>query len=150
MEKESALYLVDSRALPEVFIKVAQAKKLIAQNKVSSCSDAARTVGISRSAYYKYKDFIFPYENKIDGTIATYYISLCDEPGVLSEVISKMYRAGANILTINQNIPVEGVAPVVITFRTGKLNIPEAELRGVIAKCTGVSGIKILTGVAGT
>ncbi len=146
MENGSTFFIVDSKALPDVFEKVVLAKRLLAQNKAASCSEAARMVGISRSAYYKYKDRVFLYDNKLDGSIATYYLSLCDSPGVLSSVISQMYRSGANILTVNQNIPVDEVAPVVITFRTGEMTIPEPELRKILSSADGVMEIKIMSG----
>lgn len=109
--------LVDMQVLPEVFYKVVYAKKLIAQGKAKSSSEAAKLAGISRSAFYKYKDSVYLYENRNSQRITTISLTLEDEPGVLSSLLTELYRIGANILTVNQNIPVDGVAPVSISAR---------------------------------
>ncbi|MCL2068867.1 MAG: ACT domain-containing protein [Oscillospiraceae bacterium] len=111
--------LVDSRALPEVFLKVVEAKRLLAQGKAANLSQAVKLAGISRSAFYKYKDCVHAYRGEDTRGIATLYCELCDEAGVLSSLLSELYRAGANIITINQNIPIDGVAPVTVSMRMG-------------------------------
>lgn len=111
--------LIDSKVLPEVFLKVLEAKTLLAKGKAKNSSEAARMSGLSRSAFYKYKDSIFEYDSRMRGSITTLYISLEDEPGVLSNVMSCIYAMGGNIITINQNIPADGVAPVTISLRLG-------------------------------
>jgi len=127
--------LVDSRALPDVFLKVVQAKRFLAQGKATNLSQAVRLAGISRSAFYKYRDYVHPYKGEDAGDIATLYCELCDEPGVLSSLITALYKAGGNIITINQNIPVDGVAPVTVSIRTNGNNpLPQIQtLSGVVS-----------------
>ncbi len=138
--------LVDTSVLPEVFLKVIDAKKLLAQGKVKSASEAARLAGISRSAFYKYKDCVQPYHSKISDHIVTIYASLADEPGVLSSVISQLYNSGANILTLNQNIPVDSVAHVSISAKVGSITCSEEALVDQIRTLPGVVNAKLLSG----
>lgn len=112
--------LVDSKVLPDVFLKVLEAKTLLAKGKAKNSSEAARMSGLSRSAFYKYKDSIFEYDSRMRGSMTTLYISLEDEPGVLSNVMGCICDMGGNIITINQNIPTDGVAPVTISLRLGE------------------------------
>lgn len=137
--------LVDKNVLPEVFLKVVDAKKLIAAGKAKSLSDAAKIVGISRSALYKYKDSVFNYDSKIVDNIATFYATLEDRMGVLSALITELYKAGANILTVNQNIPVDGVASVSVSARIDELTIEEDVLMNRLKTLDGVAEIKYIT-----
>jgi len=137
--------LVDKNVLPEVFLKVVDAKKLIASGKAKSLSEAAKTVGISRSALYKYKDSIFTCDSKIVDNIATFYATLEDRMGVLSALISELYKAGANILTVNQNIPVDGVASVSVSARIDELTIEEDELIARLKAVDGIVEVKYIT-----
>lgn len=130
--------IVEANVLPSVFLKVIQAKKMIAQGKANSSSQAARMVGISRSAFYKYKDCVHIYEDKISERITTLYLTLVDEPGMLSTLLGELYRIGANIITVNQNIPVDGVAPVSISAKIQSPDLDDEQL---------VSTIKALSGV---
>ena len=113
------MYLVSAQALPAVFRRVAEAKRLLAVGKVKSFSEAAKVTGISRSALYKYKDHVFSYDGNIDRSVATVSVYLEDRPGVLSGLIDCFSREGANILTVNQNIPADGVAPASVSVRLG-------------------------------
>jgi chorismate mutase len=108
--------VIETEVLPEIFPRVVYAKQLIERGEVSSISEAVKQAGISRSAMYKYKDSVFPYETGAVGMVVTYHLVLKDRPGVLSSVLSELYRRSANVLTINQNIPVDGVAPVSISI----------------------------------
>lgn len=112
--------LIDSRVLPEVFLKVVQAKEMLAKGKAKSVAAAAQACGLSRSAFYKYKDSVEVFERGAGGSLVTLYFSLEDQPGVLSAVLGCLYDAGANILTINQNLPADGVAPVTIGLKLGE------------------------------
>ena len=103
MDKPKYL-LVNTNVLPDVFFKVVQAKKLIAQGKAKSSSEAAKLAGISRSAFYKYKDSVYPYDNRLSERMVTFNTTLEDEPGVLSALLTQLYQVGANIITVNQNI----------------------------------------------
>jgi len=105
-------YIVSAEALPEVFIKVAEARRML------QVGEAARMVGISRSAFYKYKDAVQPFQDMKAGHIITFYALLKDNPGVLSNFLSIFANSGANILTINQTIPTNGCAGVTISAET--------------------------------
>ncbi len=136
---ESPKYLlVDSKVLPEVFLKVLEAKTLLAKGKAKNSSEAARMSGISRSAFYKYKDSIHEYDLRMRGSMLTLYISLEDEPGVLSNVMNCIYSMGGNIITINQNIPADGVAPVTISLRFNDDQLGSAQLINSLQKLKGV------------
>lgn len=129
--------LVDTSVAPDVFIRVVHAKQLIAQGKASSSSQAAKMAGISRSAYYKYKDYVHRYDEHLQSNMATLTATLEDEPGVLSSVLACLYQEGANIITVNQNIPVDGVALVSVTVRI-KSGISPEQLLPAVAALKGV------------
>ena len=131
--------IVDTRVLPDVFLRVVQAKKLLAQGQAKSASEAARLAGISRSAFYKY-------HSRMSDNIITVSAALADEPGVLSSLMSLFYSQGGNILTISQNIPVDSVAPVSISLRTDGLTCGEDELMERAAALEGVVDVKIISG----
>ncbi len=135
---KSKLVLVSLDSLPDVFEKVLTAKKLLAQGKVKSAAEAARTAGISRSAFYKYRDSVFLYENKEQERMVNLYLKLEDEPGILSSVISALYKEGVNIITVNQNIPVDGVAPVSICAKLTGEGQGMSELLDFLEKMPGV------------
>ncbi len=140
--KESTYFLVDSRVLPQVFQKVCEAKMLLAKNEAKNASEAARMVNISRSAFYKYKDFIQVYEDVISKNITTISMNLVDKVGVLSAVIAKLYEIGANILTINQNIPIDTVAPVTITVKTANSTHDVETISNLLREIDGVVSVK--------
>ena len=94
--------------MPEIFRKVAEAKRLLETGEESTVNGAARTVGISRSAFYKYKDAVRPFHDMLHGRIVSFQILLKDEPGILSGALNVLAGTRVNILTINQNIPVNG------------------------------------------
>ena len=140
----SKLLLVDSCVLPEVFQKVVEAKRLLAVGKARNLSEAAKMAGISRSAMYKYKDYVFIHNENIDENVVTMTTSLEDRPGVLSAMINELSRRGANILTVNQNIPVDGMAPVSISARLDRSSSPH-ELAEILEGLDGVVDVRILT-----
>ena len=107
-------FIVEAKALPEVFLKVAQAKWLLETGEVSTVNEATRATGISRSAFYKYRDSISPFQNLMAGRILTFHFILRDVTGLLSSILSIFAQFGANILTINQTIPTNGCASVTI------------------------------------
>ena len=102
------MLLVSAEMLPSVFTRVLEAKRLLAVGKVKNLSEAAKVSGISRSALYKYKDHVFVYNEDIDQSVVTINVYLEDRPGVLSTLINRFSQEGANILTVNQNIPAGG------------------------------------------
>ena len=146
MKEHSKYLLVDSQILPEVYLKVILAKKLLAQGKAKSASDAAKAAGISRSAFYKYKDFVHEYNTRLSDSIMTLSVSLMDEPGVLASVLSEVSGSGGNILTVHQNIPMDSVAPVSISMRTNQLNCSEEEMLVRLRKLPGVLDAKFVSG----
>ena len=113
---ESNFYLIDKRALPDVYEKVVKAKKLLKERKVKDVTEAAKVAGISRSVYYKYKEYVFDFSESPKGRKATFNIMIIDEKGVLSNILNNVSNLGGNILTINQGIPLNGYAYISITI----------------------------------
>lgn len=116
-EGQPRLLLVDAGAVPEVFVRVVEAKRYLQSGEAETAAEAARMAGISRSAFYKYKEAVFPYDEERAGHILTVHLLLRDRPGILSAVLTAFAEAGANILTVNQNIPAGGTAPVSVSAR---------------------------------
>ena len=144
MPERHKYYIIEAEVMPEVFKRVVLAKQLLAQGKAKSLSAAAQMADISRSALYKYKDAVFPYLGVSTQQITTIYAALLDEPGVLSALLGALGASGANILTINQNIPVDGVAPVSVSMRTDKLTVELAELMSSLQQLEGVVEVRFL------
>lgn len=139
-------YIVEASALPEIFLKVAKAKHMLSTGETSKVSEATRRVGISRSAFYKYKDSILPFQNLMAGRIITFQMTLRDTAGLLSRLLKIFAACGANILTINQTIPVSSVASVTISAETTELLCPVEELLKQISTTEGVYKAEILAG----
>ena len=118
MKQEPIFFLVDSAILPEVFSKVIEVKKILSTGKVKTVNDAVKEVGISRSAFYKYRDYVFPFYETSRGKVITLFFVVEDFSGILSSIINIIAEANANILTINQNIPINGLADVTISIET--------------------------------
>ena len=144
MDKSSQLIVADAKILPEVFTKVLEVKKLIAQKGEKSSASACKRVGISRSAYYKYKDCVFSYEELFTRRIVNLYLLLNDRPGVLSSALAFLHSLNANILTVNQSIPVDGAAAVNISLRMSSDSDEPASLSS-ISELNGVLEVKILS-----
>ena len=123
-EGQPRLLLVDAGAVPEVFVRVVEAKRYLQSGEAETAAEAARMAGISRSAFYKYKEAVFPYDEERAGHILTVHLLLRDRPGILSAVLTAFAEAGANILTVNQNIPAGGTAPVSVSARTDRMSLP--------------------------
>ena len=128
MGKQTKFYIVAASALPDIFIKVAEAKRMMLSGEAATVGDATKRVGISRSAFYKYKDAVQPFNDMKTGHIITFYTMLKDNPGVLSNVLAIFAGSGANILTINQSIPTNGCAAVTISAETSDMEITLEEL----------------------
>ncbi|MCI6256235.1 MAG: ACT domain-containing protein [Clostridiales bacterium] len=139
-------FIVDAKALPEIFLKVAEAKRMLEIGEVNTVNLATRRVGISRSAFYKYKDAVRPFNDMLHGRIVTFQILLKDEPGVLSAVLNIFAQSGGNILTINQAIPVNGCAAVTIGAETSGLEVSLEELLARALNVDGVVRCEILAG----
>ncbi len=137
-------FIVAADALPEVFVKVAEAKRMLQVGETRTVGEAARAVGISRSAFYKYKDAVQPFQDMRAGHIITFYALLKDNPGVLRNYLSIFANSGANILTINQNIPNNGCAGVTISAETSGMQEGLDELLTQLAAVVGVLKVEIL------
>lgn len=139
------MILVDSAVLPDACKKVLCAKRMLLTGEEKSASDACARVGISRSAFYKYKDHVFDYTAEA-GSIVTVSAVLSDRAGILSRLITVLYECGANILTVNQNIPSGGRAAVSVSFRTGQLTMSVSDL---LIRLKGLDGVKSIRQIAG-
>lgn len=145
-EMNTKLVIVNSEVLPEIILKVLAAKRMKARGEVTTSTEACRAVGISRSAYYKYKDSVFNYEEQLTNKIVSVYCLLRDEKGVLSSIISRLYELNTNILTINQNIPIDSVATVTISVRFEHEVMNTTTLRNELSRISGVVDVKIISG----
>ena len=146
MGTKTKFYIVAADALPEIFIRVAEAKRMLQTGEADTVGAATRQVGISRSAFYKYKDAVQPSNDMKVGHIITFYAMLKDNPGVLSNVLSIFAGSGANILTINQSIPTNGCAAVTISAETSDMDQSLEELITTASTVEGVVKFEILAG----
>ena len=146
MASKPKYYIVEAAALPEVFLKVAEAKRLLSTGEVATVNEAAGITGISRSAFYKYRDTVMPYHNMMIGRILTYQLKLHDEPGVLSGILKTFAEQAANILTINQTIPSGGCALVTIAAETSGMQGTPDELLRLLSQSNGVIKAEVLAG----
>ena len=146
MREDKNYYIVDKTVLPEIFLKVMEVKNLLESKKEKTVQDAVNKVGISRSAFYKYKDAVRPFNDMLHGRIVTFQMMLKDEPGVLSSVLGVFAHSGANILTINQGIPVSGCAAVTVTAETNSLSRSLEEVEAELRRAVGVVKCEILAG----
>ena len=144
-QRNSQLIVAEADILPDVFSKVIEVKKLIAQKGEKSSASACRRVGISRSAFYKYKNSVFQYEELITRRIVSIYLLLSDSPGVLSSVLAFLHSHDANILTVNQSIPSDGAAAVNISLRMSAASNQELDWLYSITELNGVLEVKILS-----
>lgn len=143
MTEDSKYYVVKQKALPEVLLKVAQVNKII-ETKRMSIAEATESVGISRSSYYKYKDDIFPFRDNVKGKTITFVLSMDDEPGILSVVLKTIAEYKANLLTIHQTIPVNGVASLTLSVDILPTTGDSAKMIEQIEQLSGVRYLKIL------
>ena len=138
MSKAPNYYIVDAEALPEIFRKVVDARRMLDTGEAETVNQAVQLAGISRSAFYKYKDAVRPFQDMLHGRIVTFQIMLKDEPGILSHVLNLFAGSGANILTINQGIPINGCAAVTVNAETSGL---EGSLQELLARLNGAEGV---------
>jgi len=146
MSTEAKYFIVEASSMPEIFRKVAEAKRLLETGEETTVNGAARAVGISRSAFYKYKDAVRPFSDMLHGRIVTFQLLLKDEPGILSATLNVFAGTGVNVLTINQNIPVNGCAVVTMTAETSALQQSMEEVLGRVSGIAGVIRCEILAG----
>lgn len=143
MQDSTGYYVVKNRALPEVLLKVVEAKKLIDSEQMS-IKEAVDTLGISRSSFYKYKDDIFPFHDTTTGTTITLMLQVDDVPGLLSDVLKIIASSGANILTIHQSIPINGVATLSLSVQILPTTSDISEMVNQMEKQNGVRNVKII------
>lgn len=146
MSQKPKYYIVEASALPEVFIKVAEAKRLLSTGEASTVNDATKMTGISRSAFYKYRDAVIPFQNMMKGRIITFQFLLHDGPGVLSALLISIAQEKANILTINSIIPTNGCALVTISAETTDVEVSMEDLLHKLEKTPGVIRAEVLAG----
>ena len=146
MVKSPKFYIVEASALPEVFLKVAEAKRLLKTGEASTVNDATRMTGISRSAFYKYRDSVLPFENMKTGRIITFQFLLQDQQGLLSSMLSIFAAHGANIQTINSIMPTNGCAILTISAETTDLTVSLEDLLHDVTQVEGVIKAEVLGG----
>ena len=136
-------YLVNSKILPDVVKGVIFAKELLASGKATNTSQAIKMAEISRSAFYKYKDYVFKYDDNEKNTLNLSAV-LSDRAGVFSALTTSLYENGANIITVNQGIPVDSVATVSLTVRTDNIKLSLPSLLNKLKAVNGVISIKAI------
>lgn len=144
MVDKTTYYVLREKAVPEVLLKVVEAKRLIDSGRAESVLDATEEVGISRSSFYKYKDDIFPYHENKKGKTITMIIQLDDEPGLLSTVLQYIAEFNANILTIHQSVPVNGIASLTLSIDLLSRDESADVMRDKIEAASGIHYVKII------
>lgn len=144
MTEQTRYFVVRQKAVPEVLLKVVEAKKLLESEKAVTVQEATERVGISRSSFYKYKDDIFPFHENAKGKTLTFVIQMMDEPGLLSDVLKIVADYRANILTIHQSIPINGVASLSLSVEVLPATGDLSRLLEEIEELSGVQYVKIL------
>ncbi|MBR6019766.1 MAG: ACT domain-containing protein [Lachnospiraceae bacterium] len=135
------VYIVSRRALPGVLLKVAEVNRMLAKNRGMTVQEATDAVGLSRSSYYKYKDDVQPFRETSRGKTVNVLLQVSDEPGILSAILTEIAQCHANVLTIQQSIPIGGMASVALGFEI----LPEtAELEEIADRIRALSGVQRL------
>lgn len=146
MASKPKYYIVEASALPEVFLKVAEAKRLLSTGEAATVNEATKMTDISRSAFYKYRDSVLPFQNMMTGRIITMQLLLHDQPGLLSEILGVLAATKANIITINSIMPTNGTAVVTISAETNELTVSIEELLSTLGEMDGVVKAEVLAG----
>ncbi|MCD8396254.1 MAG: ACT domain-containing protein [Lachnospiraceae bacterium] len=144
MSDGSKYYVVKEKAVPEVLMKVVEAKRLLETGRAATVQEAADAVGISRSSFYKYKEDIFPFHDNVKGKTFTFLMQMHDEPGLLSDVLHVVAEYRANILTIHQSIPTNGVAMLTLSIEVLPATGDLSNMIETIEAKDGVQYLKIL------
>lgn len=144
MKEKGQYFVLKEKAVPEVLLKVVEAKRLLDSGKITSVQEATEMVGISRSSFYKYKDDIFPFHETAKGKTITMVIQLDDEPGLLSVVLKTVAEFHANILTIHQSIPINGIASLTLSVDVLSQSGDMTEMMAHIEEQPGIHYVKIL------
>ena len=146
MANKPKYYIVEASALPEVFLKVAEAKRLLSTGEASTVNEATRMTDISRSAFYKYRDSVLPFENMMSGRIITFQFLIHDTPGLLANMLDIFPECNCNIQTINSIVPTNGTAVLTISAETMDLNVSLEELLHRLRAFPGVIKAEVLAG----
>ena len=145
MEDKSKYFVVKQKAVPEVLLKVVEAKKMLETERALTVQEAADKVGISRSSFYKYKDDIFPFYDNTKGKTVTLVVQMDDVQGLLSDLLHVVADYKANILTIHQSIPVNGVATLTLSVEVRENTGNMSSMIGDLEEVDGVHYVKILS-----
>ena len=146
MSEKTQYFVVKQKAVPEVLLRVVEAKRLLDTKKAVTVQEAADQVGISRSSCYKYKDNIFPFHENAKGKTITFVIQMNDEPGLLSDVLKVVAEHRANILTIHQSLPINGMASTTLSVEVLPTTGNVSDMIDMIENKSGVQHLKILGG----
>ena len=146
MSNKHKYYIVEASALPEVFVKVAEAKRLLSTGEAATVNEATRMTGISRSAFYKYRDSVLPFQNMASGRIVTFQFLIHDEPGLLANMLDIFRECNANIQTINSIVPTNGTAVLTISAETMDLTVTLEEMLRRLRAFPGVIKAEVLAG----
>lgn len=138
MAKKPKYYIVEASALPEIFVKVAEVKRMLSTGEARTVNTATQMMGISRSAFYKYRDAVMPFDKSAMGRVITLQLRLQDEPGVLSALLISLADQEVNILTINSVVPSNGCALVTITAEVSDLRVSLDDLLHMMSSTPGV------------
>ena len=142
MEEEGRYYVVRRKAVPDVLLRVVETKRLLRANRGMSVSEATGQTGISRSSFYKYKEDIFPFGDTVSGQKITLSIEILDEPGLLADLLGAVARFHANIITIHQSIPLNGMATVSLSLEVRQ---ETEDLTGLVEQMEGMRGVHEVT-----
>ena len=146
MSNKPKYYIVEASALPEVFLKVAEAKRLLSTGEASTVNEATRMTDISRSAFYKYRDAVLPFQNMMTGRIVTFQFLIHDTPGLLANMLDIFPECNCNIQTINSIVPTNGTAVLTISAETMDLTVSLEELLHSMTQIPGVVKAEVLAG----
>ena len=144
MEKKIKYYVVREKAVPEVLLKVVEAKRILDSERATTVQEATEQVGISRSSFYKYKDDIFPFHDQAKGRTVTFILQMDDKPGILSDILRTVAEFRGNILTIHQSIPINGIASLTLSVEILSTTGDISAMMQDIEQQNGVQYIKIL------
>lgn len=146
MPNNPKYYIIEASALPEVFLKVAEAKRLLSTGEAATVNEATRITGISRSAFYKYRDSVLPFQSLMTGRLITFQFRLHDEPGVLSAILAAFAEFNTNLMTVNSTIPTNGVALVTISAETTNMTVSLEDLLRQFEQIPGVVKAEVMAG----
>ena len=144
MGETTKYFVVKQKAIPEVLLKVVEAKRLLESEKVLTIQEAVDAVGISRSSFYKYKDDIFPFHDNSQGTTITFTFQMDDEPGILSDVLKIIAEYRANILTIHQSIPINGKGVLTVSVDIVDMETDVSAMIESVEKLDNITYVKII------